>query len=108
VICIGDGCIAAPQKKHISVLDRELVRPLKRLFVPLWLDKKVEGIGYGCSVVSLPALAWEMKSCTIVDDIECDGVIALQISPESGVFANGSVVGSAPGWSVVVAMIVVV
>jgi hypothetical protein len=63
--------------------------------VPLWLDEKVEVVGRGCSVVSLHSSAWEMKSCTIVDDIECDGVFAMQISPESEVSADGSSVGGA-------------
>lgn len=49
-----------------------------------------------------------MGSCAVVDDVECDGVILLQISPESVVFDDGRVGGGAPVWAVAVAMIVVV
>ena len=109
MICIVvAGCISAPQTEHISVLDDDWERQLKRLFVPLWLDKKVGGVGSGCSIVSLPSLAWTMGSCAVVDDVECDGVIFLQFSPESVVFDDGRVGGGAPVWAVAVAMIVVV
>ena len=109
MICIVvAGCISAPQTEHISVLDDDWERQLKRLFVPLWLDKKVGGVGSGCSIVSLPSLAETMGSCAVVDDVECDGVILLQFPPESVVFDDGRVGGSAPVWAVVVVMIVVV
>ena len=49
-----------------------------------------------------------MESCAVVDDVECDGVIFLQFSPESVVFDDGRVGGGAPVWAVAVAMIVVV
>jgi hypothetical protein len=70
--------------------------------------RKVEVVGRGCSVVSRHSSAWEMRSCTNVDDIECDGVFAKQILPKSGVSADGSGVDGAPVRAIVVAMIVVV
>ena len=109
MICIVvAGCISAPQMEHIFVLDNDWERQLKRLFVPLWLDKKVGGIGSGCSIVSLPSLVEMMGSCAVVDDVECDGVVLLQFPPESAVFDDERVGGGAPVWAVAVAMIVVV
>ena len=45
-------------------------------------------MGGGYSVVALHLSTWEVESCTIVDDIECDGIFVLQKLPEFVVFAN--------------------